>query len=344
MRLVQILGFGAGKRLNEHVTGAGGRDGVIGPPFEGLPALLPDQREDDSQGDARGDRRYRVPGGDEMSTDAIVVECGDHDGSRSAVGYAADEALRASTELVLVMHNDVAESEADAGGALERTARQLENAYGARLKVSTLSLDGPRVKVLARAADGARLVVVGKDADGEPTGLRAAQSSLRIATAVTCPVVVVPAKWRSTPTARSVVVGVDGTPLSLDAVRYAFAVAAERGVDLSVVHSYWMRYGSGGAPDRAGTWVGEARSTVSESLAGCLEAYPEVRVSRVLTTRPVIDTLGGESRYAGLVVLGAHAGAGSVADPTTRRAIAEMTCPVAIVAHRRDHPPRSGKD
>ncbi|HWD80657.1 MAG TPA: universal stress protein [Kribbella sp.] len=277
-----------------------------------------------------------------MSTDAIVVECGDHEGSRSVVGYAADEALRADTELALVMHCDVAESEAEAGAALVRAARQLEQAYGARLKVSTLSLDGPRVKVLARAADGARLVVVGQDADGERSGLRAAQSSLRIATAVTCPVVVVPAKWRSSPNARSVVVGVDGTPLSLDAVRYAFTVAAERGVDLSVVHSYWMRYSSGGAADRADTWVGEARSTVAESLAGCIEAYPDVRVSRVLTTRPVLDTLGGESRYAGLVVLGAHAGGGSVADPTTRRAIAEMTCPVAIVAHRRAPVPRYG--
>lgn len=280
-----------------------------------------------------------------MSTDTIVVECCERRGSRGVVGYAADEAVRSATELVLVRHNDIAGSPADEVGVLEREARQLERAYGTRLKVSTLSLVGPRVKALEQAAEGARLVVLGKEPDGRLSGLRAAQSSLRIATAVTCPVVVVPFDWRSSPIARSVVVGVDGTPLSLDAVGYAFAVASERAVELSVVHSYWMRYtGSGAAnrPDPTDAWVGAARSTVSESLSECIEAYPDVRLSRVLTTRPVIDVLIGESRYAGLVVLGAHAGGGAIADPTTRRAIAEMTCPVAIVAHRRTPAPHPG--
>ena len=273
-----------------------------------------------------------------MRADPVVVECSDHEGGYTVVSYAADEAVRAGTDLVLVSPLG-----SEGAGVLNRTAKEFEQVYGARLKVRTLSLDGPRVKALVRAADGARLVVVRREADGELSGLRAAQSSLRIATAVTCPAVIVPAKWRPSRTACSVVVGVDGTSLSLDAVGYAFAVAAERRVDLSVVHSYWMRYGRSGAADRsdpADGWVDEARSTMSESLAGFVEAHPDVRLSRVLTTRPVNETLTRESRYAGLVVLGAHAGGGAIADPTTRRAIAEMSCPVAIVAHRRDPAPR----
>ncbi|NUR98969.1 MAG: universal stress protein [Kribbellaceae bacterium] len=282
-----------------------------------------------------------------MSTDAIVVECDSHEFSRSVIDYAATEAARTGAELVLAMHNDANVSTDEASSLLRRAARDLDSVYRSRLKVGTMMLDGPRTKALIAAGDCARLVVVGKAAGGELTGLRAAQGSLRIATAVSCPVIVVPTTWRSSPMARSVVVGVDGTPLSQDAVNYAFAVADTRGLNVSVVHSYWMGYGRSGAANRpgpAGAWVNAARSTVSDSLAGCIDAYPHVRVSRVLTTRPVIDTLISESRYAELVVLGAHAGGGSIADPTTRRAIAEMTCPVAIVAHRRVRLSHMGHD
>lgn len=73
--------------------------------------------------------------------------------------------------------------------------------------------------------------------------------------------------------------------------------------------------------------------TVAETLAGWTDEYPEVRVTRFLTARPVVEALVHEGTEVGLVVLGAHAGLLPVGDPVTRRAVAAMTCPVAIVPH-----------
>jgi len=271
-----------------------------------------------------------------MSSAAVVVELDDQQDDQRVLDYAVREALLGCGELVLVTPyreyrtSPSGSASAEAAAVLRETAGRLEQRYGAQLTVSVLSMEGSRAKVMVRAAEGARIVVVGRSAGGGPSGLRAAQSSLRVATAAHCPVVVVPRRWRSSPASSGVVVGVDGTPLSLEAVAYAFEVAAGRGSELRVVHSYWMRYGS---PYGAHDWLGSAQLTVSESLAGWDEKYPNVRVSRLLTTRPILDTLASESAYAELVVVGAHAGAGAIGDPITRRAIAETNCPIAIVAH-----------
>ncbi|WP_112237719.1 adenine nucleotide alpha hydrolase family protein [Kribbella monticola] len=72
---------------------------------------------------------------------------------------------------------------------------------------------------------------------------------------------------------------------------------------------------------------------MSETLAGWADEYPEVKVTRFLTAKPVVEALVHEGAEAGLVVLGARAGLLPVGDPIARRAIAAMACPVAIVPH-----------
>jgi DNA-binding transcriptional LysR family regulator len=69
-------------------------------------------------------------------------------------------------------------------------------------------------------------------------------------------------------------------------------------------------------------------------LARSSADHPEVRVTRYLTNRPVVAALVHMAHEVGLVVLGAHAGRLPIGDPVTRRAMATVATPVAILAHR----------
>lgn len=274
----------------------------------------------------------------------VVVEVdGSTEGLR-VVDYAGQEAFRAGAELVLVApyRNYPAYSpmmpaylpqplSAGADEILHRAVEHVRRQYGGDLVVKAESMEGSRLKVLREFAREARILVVGREHDRGPAGLASAQGNLAVAGRSGCPVIVVPPTWRPASADRAVVVGIDGTPLSLEAVEFAFRAASDRGAALTVVHSHHMPYRRLAADD--GTWQERAGLTVSETLAGWDEEYPNVKVIRLLTTRPVVAALARESLQADLIVVGAHSGPLPIGDPVTRRTIAEMSSPVAIVAH-----------
>jgi nucleotide-binding universal stress UspA family protein len=250
--------------------------------------------------------------------------------------------------------------------ALQDAVRQLRHLHGDGLIVGSVSAEGSRLKVLRDAARDARVLVVGRHHDSGTSGLVSAQGNLGLAGRAGCPVIVVPTDWRCPvdrddtvgvvpsgrwsnpgergdgmgavpsgrwpgPVERDVAVGIDGTALSLEAVEFAFRTAADRGGDLTVVHSHQVPYRRLTAD--IDSWQQRAALTVSETLAGWDEEYPNVKVTRMITTRPVVATLAQESRQVGLVVVGAHAGPLPIGDPNARRIITELACPVAVVAH-----------
>ncbi|TDO58277.1 universal stress protein family protein [Kribbella sp. VKM Ac-2571] len=277
-------------------------------------------------------------------TGPVVVEVdGSTDGPR-IVGYAAREALRAGAELVLVAphHNyspyapmmplcDPQGPAAAAEEILRQAVEFVRHSYGDDLEVSTTAREGSRLRAMQTAGRDARVLVVAREHDSGPAGIVSAQGNLALAGRTWCPVIVVPAGGTPRSAESGVVVGIDGTPLSLEAVEFAFRTAAERSVNLTVVHAHHHPYRHLTADD--GTWQERGALTVSETLAGWHEEYPEVKVTRLLTTRPVVAALAHESLQAALVVVGAHAGPLPIGDPVARQTIAEMTCPVAIVAH-----------
>lgn len=272
-------------------------------------------------------------------TGPVVVEVDGTTEALNAVRYAGQEALRAGAELVLVApyHSHSAHGGSMAGHdpqapavaaeeALRTAALSVRQCCGADLKVSTTSRKGSRLRVLERTAEGARLLVVAQRPENT-AGFASVQGNLALAGRVGCPLIAVPAQWRQVPGENSVVVGIDGTALSLEAVEFAFRTAADRTADLTVVHSHQTPY------ERLALGDESAALTVAETLAGWDEEYPHVQVCRLLTTRPVVAALALESRRAGLIVVGAHAGPLPIGDPVTRQIIAEMTCPVAVAAH-----------
>jgi nucleotide-binding universal stress UspA family protein len=130
---------------------------------------------------------------------------------------------------------------------------------------------------------------------------------------------------------RPVVVGVDGSAASLDAVRVAVAAAALRGCPLRIVHGF--RWPAHQVPDYAylrrdaERIVGEAVATATSLATGTAVC------GQVLDGEPGA-VLRAECRTAQLVVLGpsdpAHHGA--AADSVVEYVAAHARCPV-LVAH-----------
>jgi nucleotide-binding universal stress UspA family protein len=276
----------------------------------------------------------------------VVVEVDGSAEGLHVVDYAALEAIRSGAELVLAAPYHAHSSfNAMTPGYLPKPPAELADAdlrvavahvrhhYGYDLALAAVSEEGSRLKVLPQAARHARLLVVGRGRARGPHRLVAAQGNIFLAERASCPLLVVPMTWKPSAADRRIAVGIDGTPLSVEAVEFAFCTAADREGDLIVVHAqHAPRHDS----DRGGveeSWVRRADLTVSETLAGWTDEYPAVRVTRFLTARPVVEALIHEGAEVGLVVLGAHAGLLPVGDPVTRRAVAAMPCPVAIVPH-----------
>jgi nucleotide-binding universal stress UspA family protein len=133
---------------------------------------------------------------------------------------------------------------------------------------------------------------------------------------------------------RTVVVGVDGSPESLVAARYAIWQAALRGLDVQLVYSYPLPLMD---VPVGSSYVDDFRAAGQSVLADAVAAL-DVPASVTLTTQ-VAETLPAQlmqrlSRTAPLVVVGQHAtawydrlGRGSVASPLAHHS----GCPVVVV-------------
>lgn len=136
-----------------------------------------------------------------------------------------------------------------------------------------------------------------------------------------------------------VLVGVDGSPSSLQAVRWAAREAVRRGVALRLVHAAGAftvphEYAELGVDPRLHELAERhGRAVVAEAAEVAAEAAPEVEIHRHVRPGYPIALLVAESHAAQLLVLGSRgAGAvqgrvGSVAAAVTPHA----GCPVVVV-------------
>ncbi|MCZ7476002.1 universal stress protein [Micromonospora sp. WMMC273] len=135
-----------------------------------------------------------------------------------------------------------------------------------------------------------------------------------------------------------VVVGVDGSAASLDAVRVAAREAADRNRPLQVVHAFiWPLTRAPltpapGAPAGAGL-RNQAERVVAEAVAEAGKVAPDVPVTGVVVDGAPAAVLVAESREAALIVLG-HRGLGGFAGlligSVTLQVSARAHCPVLV--------------
>ncbi|MCZ3386442.1 MAG: universal stress protein [Actinomycetia bacterium] len=194
---------------------------------------------------------------------------------------------------------------------------------------------------LLDAAERAALVVVGSSGLDRVAEFILGSVTQQIVTHAACPVAVVPsyADIEPGPAAGRVVVGIDGSELSVDATRLAFEEASLRRVGLTLLHAWNApSYDTAGVvmPD---TLLLEAAHSdelraMAETVAGLAATYPDVEVNQLLRQGRPAKVLADASRGATLVVVGSrgHGGfASMLLGSTSRSLLHHARCPVLVV-------------
>jgi nucleotide-binding universal stress UspA family protein len=163
--------------------------------------------------------------------------------------------------------------------------------------------------LLLQEADEASLLVLGAHGTDASGHFSLGSVSRQTAEHSSCPVIVVPPESDPRPRRSEIVVGVDGSVASADAVRFAVEEASLRGFGLRAVH-VWEHPVSleGLRPVRYDEEAVAAEGTrlISEALAGWRDKDPGLRVAEQVVQGKPAAVLMEASRTAELVVVGAR--------------------------------------
>ncbi len=180
------------------------------------------------------------------------------------------------------------------------------------LAVTAVLIEDSPASALISESSYARLLVLGSRGLGGWSGLVIGSVSVQVSAHAHSPVVVVPADAR--PRAHdkpTIVVGVDGSKVSAQAVQFAFDQAAATGAKVVAAHAWHSpastyEGGLGSLVFDHAEVEQASRLVVAESLSGAIADHPEVEVeTRLMTGQPARALLAlGES--ADLVVLGSR--------------------------------------
>jgi nucleotide-binding universal stress UspA family protein len=194
-----------------------------------------------------------------------------------------------------------------AGNAVLRAARERATAVSGAIGVEELLIRADPRTALLDVSDGAQCLVLGSRGRGPVSSLLLGSVSAAIAGHGSCPVVVVrphhPGLVR-----RGVLVGADGTASSVPVLDFAFRQASELGLPLLVLHVAPQRLAlsvmAGGDPG-AGP-VDDSALTLSETLVGMGEKFPDVLVTRQIVQGRADSELLTLADGMDLVVVGHH--------------------------------------
>lgn len=140
-----------------------------------------------------------------------------------------------------------------------------------------------------------------------------------------------------------IVVGVDGAEPGRAAVRWAAAVAAERGLGLLIVHALHVeQWAYGGGLAGPAPWfdvlAGEGRRVLEEAVTEAGSTAPGVRVDTLMPADSPVSTLVDASKAATMVVVGGT-GKGFFGQmtlgSTASALIAHAHCPVVVLRGRK---------
>lgn len=278
--------------------------------------------------------------------DRIVVGVDRSAGSVAALRWAGQEARLRQTHLHVVHAWEPPGRRPEAEALLRDLLAQAFERLPAG--VERLTVQSHAAEALTAASHGAALLVVGSHVRGAFSGIFRSVSR-RTAAFATCPVAAVREGQDRPPRFGMIVVGVDDSFTSRDALRWAAAEALHRKARLKVVHTVVPM------PPRTSPWAqGEARemltNMLSEVLAGPLakvqvsiETGPGEPPGRGAGPRPVRSrasiALIAATQRADLLVVGSH-GYGSVSGALigsiTSDCLRAAACPVVIIPQARE--------
>lgn len=243
----------------------------------------------------------------------IVVGVTEASGSRRAVEWAVKRAIARNQPIELVSVVGGALGSVGGHGLLNAAVAETEEflreeadrVAAAGVQVTTRVEAGDPVAVLTEASETAALLVIGSDYRGPTSGPARGSHGVRIAAGSESPVVVVPDIDISDDRS-GVVVGVDGSSLSADAIAFAAAEADRLGEPLKAV-IVWTPIS---APRNSLMVVPEdyrhgmeqaAQEALALSLAGLRSTYPDLQIESIVEVgfpSAVINELAETARLA----------------------------------------------
>ncbi len=214
--------------------------------------------------------------------------------------------------------------------ALETIVDRSEVAATPGIRVSTTIVTAPAKVAMADAVERADLLVLGSV--HHAAALSALSVSRQMAAFASCPVALVPVVGleeeplpeQASPGGDFLVVGMDGSPHSLDAFRWACDEAVRRALPLRVVTV---------SPPAA------ALDAVTRTVAARLRADPPVAITLVTRAGDAGEELIEESKGAEALILGQH-GSGTIRrrlpslGSVSRWCVAHLVSPVVVVPRR----------
>jgi nucleotide-binding universal stress UspA family protein len=286
-------------------------------------------------------------------TRPVIVGVDGSAASLEAVRWAAAEAnLRQLPLRLLHAYADPAETIADfevaqtAHEALRNQAqRWLRDALYAVHEIDPelqpridVAIGDPVPTMVERTKDGS-LLVVGSHGLGGFTGMLVGSTAIALAARAHCPVAVV----RAAPlgghrVVGPIVVGIDGSPASEEAISFAFHEASLRGCGLIAVHTWnevFLDTELSAERISFDTSVLEQqeRELLAQRLAGWQEKYPDVAVRRVVEQNRPVRALLEHAEDAQLILVGSRgrSGFGGMLLGSTSQALVHYApCPVII--------------
>jgi nucleotide-binding universal stress UspA family protein len=283
----------------------------------------------------------------------IMVGINGSAGSEAALTWALERAGRHKLPVVLIHAVDDRWMSPDfqyhelirqSGMELLQKAQASASEQAPDVKVEIQLRHGSGGSVLREVSKEASMVVVGghdkRWMDGGPLTDRA----LQVVSATECPVAVIPEKKGTG--GKGVVVGVDGSEESLQAVAFAAAEADLGGDELTVVLAFKSpaRWLEGKLPHSglAESIVEEDRIVLAESVAGLADKYPDLQVHQRLEsdTEPAkaLVQIGADAR---LLVIGSRGRGGfsrTVLGSTAHAVLLNLPCPTIVTrVHKVKH-------
>ncbi|WP_428965403.1 universal stress protein [Micromonospora fluostatini] len=203
------------------------------------------------------------------------------------------------------------------------------------LRVTGEIIDGEAAAVLLGEAPAATMIVVGDRGLGGFTALLVGSVAVQVAAHAPCPVLVT----RGTPHPDGpVVVGVDDSPRTRDAVAFAAHEATTRDTHLVALHAY--RHPASTGPGDMQPLVHDEADlrteedlVAAEALAGLADHWPDLTVTRRTVRGRARTALVDASREAQLVVVGGHRRSvlgGLLLGSVSQALLHHSACPVAV--------------
>jgi nucleotide-binding universal stress UspA family protein len=270
----------------------------------------------------------------------VVVAYDGSESSRVALTWAAGAAAaRGLPVLVVNVLTDASRAVAERMLlAAEHEARR--EVTGVELE--TRVCEGPVVPTLLALLDDAEMAVVGSRGVGGFSELVLGSTALRLVEHARCPVVVVRSLGFEAPgpEADRVLVGVDGSAASSEAIGFAFAEASLRGCGLTAVHAWEPPFveipvkGIASYEEFLAAIERTEMRVLSESLAGWREKYPDVDVRQRLVRGSPARILVESSPGARLAVVGSRGQGGFTSlllGSVSHAVVHHARCAVAVV-------------